>query len=185
MERASLPKIELPQLMGYEWPCTQSYLLGRFVCRQELHVFFFHRPAQSPANIASLLPGDLSHPLWWDGAVAAFLQQAAASAFVTTVAADVATQRRLSSVRPRAGFVVHHHGWPAADQQTRDSAIQRNLSLLAGTPSVSGSVYPTPSPQTDEYPVRPSACQLARSIARSTLSSARTANHSHPRSRFC
>src|SRR5215472_705750 len=50
MERASLPRIELPQLMGYEWPCTQSYLLGRFVCRQELHVFFFPPPCPEPCQ---------------------------------------------------------------------------------------------------------------------------------------
>ena len=166
MEQPSLPKIELPQAMGFEGPCTQSYLLGRFVCRQEIHDVFLRRYAQSLANIAPLLPGDPSHSLWWDGAVAAFLQQAGASAFVTTIAADLATQRRLSALRPRAGFALHHHGWPAAHQQNRDPAIQRNLSLLVGTPSVSGSVYPTPIPETDEYPVRPPTRHLARSIAR-------------------
>src|ERR1700758_4254654 len=162
MQQRSLPKIELSRAMGYKWPCTQSYLLGRFVCRQKLHVVFFRRYAQSLANTASLLPGDPSHPLWWDGAVAAFLQQAGGSAFVAAIVADLATQRRLSSLRPRAGSAVRHHGWPAADQQNRDPAIQRNLSLLAGASSVSGSVYPTPVPQTDEAPVHPSTRQLAR-----------------------
>jgi len=111
MEQPSLSKIELPQATGYRRPYTQSYLLGRFVCRQEMHLVSFRCYAQGLANTASLLQGDPSHPLWWDGAVAAFLQQAGASAFVTTIAADLATQRRLSSLRPGPGSVVRHHGW--------------------------------------------------------------------------
>jgi len=50
MEQLSLPKIELPQLMGYEWPCTQSYLLGRFVCKPELSTKSFCGDAYNRIN---------------------------------------------------------------------------------------------------------------------------------------
>src|SRR5215472_3440879 len=54
MERRYLPKTEFSRPMGYKALCTQSYLLGRFVCNDELSPMPFPRYPQRRMNTADL-----------------------------------------------------------------------------------------------------------------------------------
>src|SRR5215470_3853395 len=166
------------------WYVQKIVFFGWFVeqMREALCLAFHH--AEGLKNTASEVCRASSHPLRWHGAVTAFLQQAPVALAASAFSQDASATRQLSSLRSDFGSPVRHHGGPATHQQDRDSAVQRYLPVLAGPLAVPRPVYPTPIPQTGEYPVRPSACQLARSIARSTLSSAQTADYPHLRSGF-
>src|SRR5215831_2692760 len=163
----------------------QSVLFGRFVeqMREALFLAFHH--AEGLKNTASEVCRASSHPLRWPGAVAAFLQQAPVALAASAFSQDASATCQLPSLRSDWGSPVRHHGGPATHQQDLDSAVQRYLPVLAGPLAVPRPVYPAPIPQTNQYPLGPSACQLARSIARSTLSSAQTADYPHLRSGFC
>ena len=176
--------IEFSWPRGLKRSWTQSSLLVRFVSESEFGPIGFHDHAASLANTASFLSRDPSDPLRGNGAVAAFLQQAGPSAPPAEIPSDVSAQCRLRCCRLHLGAFVCHHGRPATHQQDRNSAVQRYLPVLAGPLAVSRPVYPAPIPQRDESAVRPPTRHLARPIARSTISSAQTADYPHFRSGF-
>src|SRR5215472_11167545 len=184
MKRRFWSGLEFWRLASANWLWTQSYLLGRFVSKGEFPSIGFRNHAASLANPAPFLSRDPFDPLRGNGAVTAFLPQAGSSSPLTEIASYAPAQCRLPCRRPHRGASVGRHGWPATDLQDRDSAVQRYLPIPVGPLAVPRPVHLAPIPQTDEYPVRASARHLARSIARSTLSSAQTADCPHLRSRF-
>ena len=78
-----------------------------------------------------------SHPLWWDGAVAAFLQQAPTALADPEPHQSSPTPCRLSFLRSDSGLAVRHHG-RIADRINKTEILQYDgafLSLLDSTPA--------------------------------------------------
>ncbi len=168
----------------YDGISSQSVLLVRFV--KSLHDRFglaLHH-AQGLENTAAGVRRNPSHPLWWDGAVAAFLQQAPTALADPEPHQSSPTPCRLSSLRSDSGLAVRHHGRIATHQQDRDSAVQRSLPLLARSLLLSRSDYPAPIPQAAHPPGHPPTGRPARPTSSSIVPFTQTANHPHLRSRF-
>src|SRR6516165_10497718 len=185
MKQRTLPGIEFAGALSRQLVSSQSYLLGRFVkwAARAWHRVSDHAPRLE--NTAPFLRRDPPHSLRGNGPLAAILQQTQAALVAPKLCQAAATEPQLSSLRFHPGAVVRHHGRTPTHQQDRNSAVQRYLPVLAGPLAVPRPVHLAPIPEREEYPIRPSARQLARSMARSTPSSAPTANHPQVRSRFC
>jgi hypothetical protein len=90
--------IEFSKGLSYSSCCTPSSLLVMFVRKAKSSVRSSNHHAPGLANTAPLLLRDSSHSLRRKGPVAAFGQPAGTSPLVIAIPADVATQRRLSSL---------------------------------------------------------------------------------------
>ena len=183
MKQRTLPGIEFARALSRQLVSSQSYLLGRFVkwAARAWHRVSDHAPRLE--NTAPFLRRDPPHSLRGNGPLAAICNKLSCAGCSKT----------MSSCRHGAPIIILAisswrccpPSWPDSDVPTRQKFCSTTVPSCPGWASRgSRPVHLAPIPEREEYPIRPSARQLARSMARSTLSSAPTANPAHPRSPF-
>src|SRR3990172_320593 len=121
------------------WPITS--LLVRLLARLGNGAFSEYRNAKGPANTGVVVCRGWVDPLRRHGADSAFLQASETASPSAAVAQGMGEPWRLSGSRLDSGACVRGHRRVASDQQDRDSAIQRSLSVAAGDAAFSRSVH--------------------------------------------
>src|SRR5512139_1609835 len=142
---------------------SQSVRFGRFVKWIFETDFFACSYAKGPSYTAFCLQRYQFNSLRRNGPSTTFLQQTPTSLVNSKFCQGPPTQRRLSSLRPNSGASVCNHGRPSENQQDRNPAIQRGVSLSDRYSQISRSVHPAAIPQAASSQGHPSIGSPTRS----------------------